>query len=691
MSVPVRPPGALLRRCRRAVRLSFVAQFAVVSAVLVGVAGVALAHVLGRVIEERALADAVTTATAITDIGIASNLTPSDFEAPLDVNEQAALRESLRPVTNPYGSGQYDRVLRINIFSTDGTVLYSDDPSLVGRTFATEHLRRAASGETVSKIGEIAAGSGEGPRGTERALEVYVPLSYGLRSTVGIAESYLPYAPVAAAIRQDKLMLYGALVLTLLAFWLVMARMVSRASRTLRETARRNDHLARHDGLTGLPNRAFLLEQLEEALSTVRSAGPAGPTVAVLLVDLDRFKEINDTLGHDTGDELLRQVGSRIEEQLEVAGLAATSSVARLGGDEFAVLLRRLEDSSTAPSVAGRLLEALHHPFDVGGIDLAVEASIGLAWGPDHGEEAGTLLRHADVAMHEAKERRGTFACYDSLSDVCSPARITLLNELRHALEQDQLVLHYQPKEELADGSVRSVEALVRWHHPERGLLPPSEFLPVVEQTGLISALTTRVVDEAVRQLRTWLDQGRELSVSVNLSARNLIDQGLPDLVARRLSEHGVDSRWLEVEVTETNAMTDPARASEILRRLADLGVSVSVDDYGTGYSSLSYLRSLPVDTLKIDRSFITSMLSDEGNAVIVRSTIELAHNLGLRVVAEGVEDEATREALAHLGCHLAQGYYLSRPLPADDLLSLLDRRAPVGVHRAAAVAAPVA
>ena len=665
-----------MRACRG---LSFVARFAVVSALLLALAGVALAQVLGHLVEERARQDAMATATAITDIGIAPKLAPGDLAAPLDPHEQAALRAALGAVLGGHGNGDYDRVLEVNVFRPDGTVLYSTEPHLVGRRFRDHALLlRASAGEVVSTIEDVGDGSGEGPAGTGTVLEVYVPLSYGLPEPVGIAEVYLPYAPVAAAIRHDKAMLSAALALTLLLFWLVMARMVGQASHRLEATARRNDYLARHDVLTALPNRAFLLEQLQAALDGPAERPADGPVaenaVAVLLVDLDRFKEINDTLGHETGDELLQQVGHRIGEQLAATGLGGSGLVARLGGDEFAALLRDVGDAAT--EVAARLLDALHHPFEVGGIELAVEASIGLAWAPDHGDEAGTLMRHADVAMYDAKEHRGTYAVYDSSSDASGLGRITLLNELRQALDEDQLVLHYQPKEELSDGSIRSVEALVRWRHPERGVVPPSEFLPLVERTGLVSALTTRVLDEAVRQLRRWSDEGRDLAVSVNLSARNLVDHGLPDLVAARLAAHGVDPRRLEVEVTETNAMTDPARAAEVLRRLAALGVSVSVDDYGTGYSSLSYLRSLPVDTLKIDRSFVTSMLADEGNAVIVRSTIELAHNLGLRVVAEGVEDEATREALAMLGCHQAQGYYLSRPVPAADLGALLDRRA---------------
>jgi diguanylate cyclase (GGDEF)-like protein len=643
----------------------------VVSALLLTLAGGALSQVLGHLIEERARRDAVDTAMAITDIGIAPHFAPGDLAGPLDAADQRELRASLGSVLGGHGSGVYDKVLRVNVFSPAGTILFSDDPALVGKRFPGHpSVVRAMAGEVVSGTEEMAAGSGEGPAETREALEVYVPLTYGLDEPVGVAESYLPYAPVAAGIRHDKRLLYGALAGTLLLFWLAMARMVSQASRRIQATASRNDYLARHDVLTSLPNRASLLEQLQTSLD---DPDPTGSGVAVLLVDLDRFKEINDTLGHETGDELLQQVGSRIADQLARSGLAGSSSVARLGGDEFAVLLRRAGDA--APDVAARVLEALHHPFTTGGIELAVEASIGLAWAPDHGDEAGALLRHAEVAMYQAKEQRGTYAVYDARDDVSSLGRITLLTELRQALEEDQLVLYYQPQEDLSDGSVRSVEALVRWQHPVRGTVPPSEFLPLVEQTGLITALTSRVIDQAVAQLRRWADEGRDMSVSVNLSARNLVDQSLPDLVADRLAAHGVDPHRLEVEVTETNAMTDPARAAELLRRLAALGVSVSVDDYGTGYSSLSYLRSLPVDTLKIDRSFVTPMLHDEGNAVIVRSTIELARNLGLKVVAEGVEDEATREALAMLGCHLAQGYYLSRPLPADELTDLLDRR----------------
>jgi predicted signal transduction protein with EAL and GGDEF domain len=349
------------------------------------------------------------------------------------------------------------------------------------------------------------------------------------------------------------------------------------------------------------------------------------------------------------------------------------------------VLLPHVVSRAAAMLVAERVLDALHRPFYVDGIELAVEASIGIACFPEHGEDQGSLLKHADVAMYVAKEARGTFAVYDAQSDTSSLSRTTLLTELRRALDEHELVLYYQPTSRLSDGAVCSVEALVRWNHPTRGLVPPDDFIPIAEQTGLISPLTTYVLSEALRQLRVWLDEGRDLSVAVNLSARNLMDPRLPELVAALLAAAGVEPGRLEVEVTETSAMADPTRAAAVLRGLSDLGVTVAVDDYGTGYSSLSYLRSLPISTLKIDRSFVTRMLQDEGSAVIVRSTIELAQNLGLRVVAEGVEDAATYAELARLDCHIAQGYFISRPVPPELLAPMLDERNVAAPPRTAA------
>ena len=564
--------------------------------------------------------------------------------------------------------------LRLKIYNSSRMVIYSDVHEIIGETHQSENIEAAIGGElrsetTLLDIREESQGTDVDPE----ALEVYVPLTYGGDDVIGVAEIYLPYGPVKEAIADDVATMYAALAGALLLFYVLMFRLVSGASRRLlgqsqelRKSADRNEYLARHDALTSLPNRALLTEPLGRCVIDARRHGN---DVGVLLLDLDRFKEVNDTLGHETGDALLCQVAARIASELR-----EMDTVARLGGDEFVILLPRIDNVHAATVAAQRVLDALHRPFFVDGIDLAVEASIGISCYPEHGEDQGSLLQHADVAMYVAKEARGTYSVYDAGSDTSSLSRTTLLNELRRALDQGELELYYQPRTRMCDGKVRSVEALVRWHHHTRGLVLPDEFVPVAEQTGLISTLTTYVIAAALAQVRVWLDEGRDLSVSVNLSARNLMDPALPDLVASLLAKSGVDASRLEVEVTETSAMTDPVRAVAVLGGLAGLGVAVAVDDYGTGYSSLSYLRSLPIGTLKIDRSFVTRMLHDEGNAVIVSSTIELAHNLGLTVVAEGVENEATYDVLAALGCHVAQGFYLGRPVPSAVLTRLLDQ-----------------
>jgi diguanylate cyclase (GGDEF)-like protein len=654
--------------------MSLLTRFGVASAVLLAVVGIVLAETLSALIEKRAWVQAEHTAVVAVGLGIAPRLDSSEFASPIEGPDKKSLDRAMAEAALTQNGYQ---VLRVKVFNSSGTVIYSDLEQIVGKTYGSADLERALDGDLVSKTttlddqDELLDNASIG----SKALEVYVPLTYGAGEPVGVAEIYLPYAPVADAIAQDVRLLYATLVAALLAFYLLMFRIVARASRRLLDqahelgaSAERNEYLAHHDVLTALPNRTLLSDRLERAVLEARRRGT---DVGVLLIDLDRFKEVNDTLGHQTGDALLRQVGDRIADELR-----EMDTVARLGGDEFVVLLPQLESIDAAIRVTQRILDGLHRPFTVQGIDLAVEASIGIACYPDHGGDHGVLLQHADVAMYVAKEARGTYAVYDAGSDTSSLSRTTLLNELRRALDERELVLYYQPTAELSDGAVRSVEALVRWQHPTRGLLTPMEFVPVAEQTGLISDLTTYVISEALRQLRVWLDEGRDLCVSVNLSARNLMDPNLPVLVESLLAQAGVDASRLEVEVTETSAMADPILAAAVLSGLSELGVSVAVDDYGTGYSSLSYLRSLPIGTLKIDRSFVTRMRQDEGNAVIVRSTIELAHNLGLRVVAEGVEDLETYDVLAGLGCTVAQGYFLSRPVPPGTLAVLLDLRA---------------
>jgi diguanylate cyclase (GGDEF)-like protein/PAS domain S-box-containing protein len=420
-----------------------------------------------------------------------------------------------------------------------------------------------------------------------------------------------------------------------------------------------NEHQARHDPLTGLANRTLFGDRIERALE---SAGEGG-LVSVMVMDLDRFKEVNDSLGHHAGDELLREVARRL-----TGALRSSDPIARIGGDEFGVLLPAPRGHADVTAAVERLVEALEEPIAVQGLPLVVEASIGVAVFPDDGADIDTLLRAADVAMYTAKEEKTGYAFFDGTARQLDLARLTLVGELRRALEKRELVLHYQPQALLSDGSIRSVEALLRWNHPERGLIGPAEFIPLAQQTGLIRPLTLYVMGEAIRQCREWERAGQRLAVAVNVSTRNLLDVEFPDQVQELLDAWHLDADRLELEITEDAVLTDPVRTTAILDQLAAMGVRLSIDDFGTGYSSLAYLKRLPIRQIKIDRSFVMGMGTNEDDATIVRSTIDLGRNLGLEVVAEGVETELIWKELRALGCTLAQGYYLSRPLPPEQL-----------------------
>jgi diguanylate cyclase (GGDEF)-like protein/PAS domain S-box-containing protein len=416
---------------------------------------------------------------------------------------------------------------------------------------------------------------------------------------------------------------------------------------------------ALHDGLTGLPNRTLLNDRLRQALQHSQTTEEP---VALLLMDLDQFKEVNDALGHDHGDRLLIEMSRRLQRVLR-----DIDTIARLGGDEFAVLLTINADERGALAVAARVRESLEEPFQLGGISVQTSASIGVALYPGHANDAETLAQRADVAMYTAKRAGGGIALYSPEHDQSSVRRLALLGELRSAIEDDQLLLHYQPTLDLRTGYVRTAEALVRWQHPEHGLMPPAEFIELAEVSGTIQVLTRWVITTAVRQMVEWQRSGLDLAIAVNLSVRNLYEPELVPWLAGVLAQFGVDAKSLEFEITESELMDDPLLAMEVLGRLKALGVATSIDDFGTGYSSLSYLKHLPIDQLKIDRSFVGNMVHDESDLTIVRSTIDLSHNLGLVVVAEGVEDVETLQLLAELGCDRAQGYALSRPVPARD------------------------
>jgi len=446
-----------------------------------------------------------------------------------------------------------------------------------------------------------------------------------------------------------------------LTHWVAFVRDVSESKQQLGLLR----HQAMHDALTDLPNRAMLYERLENAMNDARHREAMA---GLMLMDLDRFKEVNDSFGHHFGDMLLKQVAFRLRNQV-----GTFDTVARLGGDEFAIVVPKIRDGNDAATVARRILNTLQQPFVVESQVLEVGASIGIALYPTHGTDARTLMRRADVAMYAAKQTQAGYTFHREETEASRNSdHLTLVVEMRGAIEREEFELYYQPKLHLKSGLVTRAEVLIRWNHPTRGLLAPAAFVPIAERTGLIRAITDWILDRALRQCREWQDAGAPVHLAVNVSAKSLQEQTLPSKVNALLEKWQIDPRFLKIEITESSIMADPAHALAILAMLQSMGVRLSVDDFGTGYSSLIHLRQLPVDEIKIDKSFVTGMATNDADAAIVRTVIDLAHNLGKQVCAEGVEDEETWKMLCDLGCDLAQGYFFSRPVPAAELMRWL-------------------
>jgi diguanylate cyclase (GGDEF)-like protein len=415
------------------------------------------------------------------------------------------------------------------------------------------------------------------------------------------------------------------------------------------------EHHALYDGLTDLPNRLMLREETQKAIAT-------NATAVLLLLDIDNFKEINDSFGHQVGDVLLRQMGARLREPIDGANL-----IARLGGDEFAILLPGVNPIQAAET-AQAMLRALERPFLSEDHALEVSASIGIAAFPEHGTVAETLLRRADVAMYAAKRTGGTYAVYRQEDDPYDASRLLLRADLRRAIDHRDITLYYQPQVALATGKLTGMEALARWRNAERGWIPPAEFIPVAERMGLIKPLTLYLVELAGKDAMAIRKTGIDLPVAVNISMRNLLDPHFPEMIEEVIARTGQRAELLKLEITESAVMGEPGRVLESMKRLRSAGIRFSIDDFGTGYSSLAYLQRLPVEEIKIDRSFVGQMSSEAGSAAIVRATIELGGSLGLEVVAEGVEDELTWQALERMGCSTAQGYFIGRPMPVGEL-----------------------
>jgi diguanylate cyclase (GGDEF)-like protein len=655
---------ALLRAYRRlAGRLTLTQRVALTSLVPMVVLGFALTSVLEHQVETHSVADAGQSARLIASVGIQPRLTPGEMLGGLTARQIEGLDEQLR------ARSATENLARIKIWNAAHTVVYSADHSLIGRTFHdVEDLESALAGRT-SK-GEVVRPA----RNTETASEVglgelvesYVPLRFSANGPpVGAFEIYLSYKPIAAAIAHDKRIIVVVVAVGLALLWAVLFRIVATASKRLRRQARENDVLARYDTLTGLPNRTLFRERVEQEL---HEAEQRRRDIAVLLIDLDGFAEINNTLGSSTGDEVLREAGRRFQAQLGEDAL-----IARISGDEYAILCPHAEGVPGALRTAGSIQAGMAAPIVVGDIALNVEASIGLAVATGGGESLDALLQHADAALARARSRHTRVEVYSAELERFDPGRLKLLGQVRQALERGEFELHFQPKVQLADRRVCGVEALLRWRHPEQGLLMPAAFISLVEQTALIGPLTLQTIDTALAQMVRWRRAGLDLQVAVNLSARNLLDPDLPGQVAAALHRHDIPAERLTLEVTESATMLDPARAHEVLCSLRDSGVTISIDDFGSGNASIGYLSSLPADELKVDRSLAGSVCEDEHTASIVGSIVDLAKHLGLRVVAEGIETEQVMERLTELGCDVGQGYLIARPLSEQQLRRWLE------------------
>jgi diguanylate cyclase (GGDEF)-like protein len=556
--------------------------------------------------------------------------------------------------------------LRVKLYTPAGLVVYSNDPTLIGKTPPDpSDIRGVAKfGRSISDVSTLNGEGGSGP--DRKVLETYVPARAGGTRIAGVFELYQDYAPISAAARRSFMPLAALFAVVMLGLYLSFFPILRSASSRLRRQLRAIEYQSLHDPLTGLPNRTLFRDRVEQAL---KSAQRRGERAAVMLLDLDRFKEVNDTLGHQTGDLLLRRVAETM-----CGVLRESDTVARLGGDEFAVLTPSVSGAEGTLTIAAKLRNALLDRHDVAGLELEVDASIGIAIFPDDGTDVDTLLQRADIAMYISKDKHEPthYACEH---DHYSPARLALMSQLRRAISDGELIVYYQPQADARSGAIQSVEALVRWQHPEHGLLPPDAFIPLAEQTGLIRALTLFVLDTALRQCRAWRDDGLELGVAVNIASRDLLDVRLPEEVHQLLGRWEIPPESLELEITENTVLSDPVRSRKILQQLDALGVRLAIDDFGSGNSSLAYLKRLPVGVLKIDKSFVLNMQADPDDAVIVRSTIDLGHNLGLTVVAEGVEDLSAWQELDILGCDTIQGYYLARPSPPDVIAHLVNAR----------------
>jgi diguanylate cyclase (GGDEF)-like protein len=550
-------------------------------------------------------------------------------------------------------------VLSVSLVRRDGTVTFSTDHTAIGTRVDAAPAAEAASGAIVSRTADTPDSGGTS---TLKTLETFAPVGADIRD--GAALIRQSYAPIHRDARAAQLRVGVVLEALLIVLVLVFIPVLARVTRKIEAQIAKIHQQAFYDTLTGLPNRTHLFERLGVAVTRAKRDGRP---LTVLLADLDRFREINDTLGHDVGDTVLVEIADRLRTFVGSGYL-----LARFGGDEF-VVVGEFDGSDGAEEFAEQLRAAVEPPIVLDGMPLAVDATVGIAAFPGDGSDAETLLKHAEVATHTAKEWRRGVLGYSPAVDPHDPEQLKLATALREAAARGEVRPHFQPKVDLATSTVAGFEALAYWEHPTRGLLPPGAFIPVAERTGAIRHVTRAVLERALDELVTW--PGSELTVAVNLTAIDLLDAELPEHLAALTSSRNVEPGRLWLELTESTVMADPERAKEVLERIVATGVRVSVDDFGTGHSSLAYLKDLPVGEVKIDRSFISDMALSRSDRMIVKATVQLAHSLGLQTVAEGVEDPKTHTELRGLGCDYGQGYLYGKPLPGELVREALERR----------------
>jgi diguanylate cyclase (GGDEF)-like protein len=654
MTRGARANGSALFAAERPPRL--VLRFAVVLSVALGLASAVILVVVHHFALSQAEHSAARQAGLMASAVFQREVAADDLKAPVSPGRRKQLDMLLRA----YG---LDRgIVALSLVRRDGVVTYSTDHRLIGTTASAPLAAEAATGTIVSGV-STGATSGSANRKT---LETYAPV--GPNRAGGAALIAQSYEQIETAARSLQLRVGIVLEALLVVLFIVFVPLLARVTRRIRGQIDKIHQQAFYDELTGLPNRTHLFERLGLAISR---AADEKQLLAVLLVDLNRFREVNDTLGHEVGDTVLVEAANRLrhivgEEQL----------LARLGGDDF-VVVSAFENAEDTTAFADEMRRAMEPPIDSDGIQLAVDTTVGIALYPTDGQDAHTLVKHAEIASYTAKEWRSGVLGYSPAVDPHDPEQLKLTAAIREAADEGQLQLHYQPKIDLASGSIAGFEALAYWNHPLRGLLPPGAFIPVAERTGAIRHITRAVMRAAVEQLHAWADT--ELTIAVNLTAIDLLDADLSKRMKSLLREHRVDPSRLCIELTESTVMADPERAQSILAQLAGAGVRVSIDDFGTGHSSLAYLKDLPVHEVKIDRSFISDMSVSRNNRMIAKATIQLVHSLGLQVVAEGVEDAEVHSELRGLGCDYAQGFLYGRPQPlqvVEQMLAAQDQEA---------------